>query len=262
MKPLLLELSKLVFTAIWVLCFTHKQWAGSLFPQHLSVFNCGETQSSFCLIFLACDASAVPCGPLFDRALWAITHMTRIPVLWISFYIWSEISCLREDNFKRAAMLCWRVSSMCMCCTAGVRTCSTTTVLKSHWQYVSLHKASEGYFWLFVLNALIARCLSRMWHFCTEAHPPQRLNYQNRPIMENSKLWLFSLPLASPQVWYFWILVLHLYKFFISVSKFVRKMEKISVTFTYALYRDPHYFLLWQMWLKQFNYHLSAYGLN
>lgn len=151
-------------------------------------------------------------------------------MLWILFHIWSEILCLWEDNFKRVAMFYWRVSSMYLCCTAGVKTCSTTTISKSLWQYVSLHKASEGYFWLFILNDLIARCLSRMWHFCTEAHPPQRLNYQNRPIMENSKLWLFSLPLASPQVWYFWILVLHLYKFFISVSKFVRKMEKISVT--------------------------------
>lgn len=75
---------------------------------------------------------------------------------------------LHKDNFKRVAIFCRRVSNLHLCCTSGVRTCSTTTVLKSHWQYVSLYKALEGYFWFFALNDLIARCLSRMWHFCTE----------------------------------------------------------------------------------------------
>lgn len=137
-------------------------------------------------------------------------------MLWILFYNWSEISCLWEDNFKKSCYIPPKnFLSTCLFHSAGFKTCNRTDISESHWQYVSLGKTLELYFWLFILSDLIARCHSWIWHFCTEAHPPQLLNDQNRPIMENWKLWLFSLPLATPQVWYFWILVLHLYKFFL-----------------------------------------------
>lgn len=173
------------------------------------------------------------CYSVWQRVLWAISHaaeiwttscINRFPVLWISFCNLSEI-ILFTRIILRGLSHCAKEFPVCTCIAFQRSELAAQPLFRNHIGHMSLYirhwKDISGFF---ALNDLIVRYLSRKWHFCTEAMC--KIPHNAWSIKTGQSYLLFSSPLASPQVCYFSLLALHLYRFLVSVSKFARIMEK------------------------------------